>query len=78
MHGHTNDIFGEAGFGSGGRVDDETWNRERLRNLLLFGRALQSGKASASSDHVVITGVLPVLGELFHNREVMDKAAHQD
>ena len=68
MHGHTNDIFGDAGFGSGGRVGDETWNRERPGNLLLFGRALQSSKASASSDHVVLTGVLPVLGELIHNR----------
>ena len=78
MHGHTNDIFGEAGFGSGGRVDDETWNRERLRNFLLFGRALQSRKASVSSDHVVIAGVLPVLGELIHNRQVVDQAAHLD
>ena len=38
MHRHTNDIFGEAGFGSGGRVDDETWNRERLGTFLCLAR----------------------------------------
>ena len=61
-------LSGWAGFPSGGRVNDETWNRERLGNLLLFGQALQSSKASASCDHLVLTGVLPVIGELFHNR----------
>jgi len=39
---------------------DVTWNRERLGNLLLFGQALQSSKAPASSDHLLLTGVLPV------------------
>ncbi len=44
-------LSGWAGFRSGGRVNDETWNRERLGNLLLFGQALQSSKAfEASSD----------------------------
>jgi hypothetical protein len=61
VHGHPNDIFGEPGFHSGGRVNDVTWNRERLGNLLLFGQALQSSKASASSGHLVLTGVLPVI-----------------
>src|SRR6267378_7008846 len=57
VHGHPNDILGEAGFRGGGGVNDVTWNRERLGNLLLFGQALQSSKASASSDHFVFTGV---------------------
>jgi hypothetical protein len=47
MHGHPNDIFGEAGFRSSGRVNDVTWNRECLGNLLLFGEASQSRKAAA-------------------------------
>ncbi len=68
MHGHPNEIFCEAGFRSGGRVNDVTWNRERLGNLLLFGQALQSSKAAAPGNHLVLTGVLPVIGELFHDR----------
>jgi hypothetical protein len=60
MHSHSNDIFGKAGFSSGGWVNDVTRNGERLGNLLLFGQALQSSKASASGDHFVFTGVLPV------------------
>jgi hypothetical protein len=42
MHGQPNDIFGEAGFRSSGRVNDEIWNRKRLGHLLLFGQALRS------------------------------------
>jgi len=67
-----------AGFSSGGRVNDVTRNGERLGNLLLFGQALQSSKATASGDHFVFTGVLPVIGLLFHNREVVDQAVHKD
>ena len=67
MHGHPNGIFGETGFRSDCRVKNETWNRECLGNLLLFGQALQSSKASASCDNFVLTGVFPVIGELFHN-----------
>jgi hypothetical protein len=59
-------------------VNDVTRNGERLGNLLLFGQTLQSSKASASGDHFVFTGVLPVNGLLFHNREVVDQAVHKD
>jgi hypothetical protein len=38
MHGHPNDIFGEAGFRSGGRVNDVTWNRERLGTFFCLAR----------------------------------------
>jgi two-component system NarL family response regulator len=48
MHGHSNDIFGEAGFSSGGWLNDVTRNGERLGNLLLYGdediyRAIRAG-----------------------------------
>jgi hypothetical protein len=61
VHGHPNDILGEAGFRSGGGVNDVTWNRERLGNLLLFGQALQSSKASETANEVAMK---PSVGSL--------------
>src|SRR5260221_11927446 len=44
MHGHKNEIFCEAGFRSGGRVNDVTWNRERLGTFFCLAKRCKAAK----------------------------------